>query len=83
MFLPVSFFIIYLIFNLTSAIVEEYIASGITFISEYLKLSEALAAVTLIALANGAGDVITAIVACSNILIFINKNNKNIYFSRQ
>lgn len=63
MFLPVSFFIIYLIFNLTSAIVEEYIASGITFISEYLKLSEALAAVTLIALANGAGDVITAIVA--------------------
>ena len=29
-----------------------------------MKLSEPMAAVTLIALANGAGDVITAIVAC-------------------
>ena len=42
---------------------EEYIAGGITYIAEYYKLSEAMAAVTLIALANGAGDVITAIVA--------------------
>lgn len=46
-----------------SATVEDYIASGLTMISETLKLSEAFAAVTLIALANGAGDVITAIVA--------------------
>ena len=38
---------------------------GITYISEALKLSEAMAAVTLLALANGAGDVITAIVAAS------------------
>lgn len=42
---------------------EEYLAPSIAFISEYLELPEALAAVTLLALANGAGDVITALVA--------------------
>ena len=63
MFTPISFFIILLIFRFISATVEEYIASGITFITEYFELSESMAAVTLIALANGAGDVITAIVA--------------------
>lgn len=42
---------------------EEYLAPAITYISEWLDLSEALAAVTLLALANGAGDVITAFVA--------------------
>ena len=54
---------IFLIFKYTSIVVEDYIAEGITKISDALKLSEALAAVTLLALANGAGDVITAIVA--------------------
>ena len=53
MFTPISFFIILLIFRFISATVEEYIASGITFITEYFELSEAMAAVTLIALANG------------------------------
>jgi sodium/potassium/calcium exchanger 6 len=43
--------------------VEEYLAPAISYISEWLNLSEALAAVTLLALANGAGDVITALVA--------------------
>jgi len=42
-----------LIFRFISAVVEEYVASGITFISEYFELSEAMAAVTLIALSNG------------------------------
>jgi len=59
-----SFFLIFLIFRFISSTVEVYIASGITYIADYLELSESLAAVTLIALANGAGDVITAIVAC-------------------
>lgn len=63
-FMCIALLIIYFIFKFISATVEEYIANGITYISEYFKLSEALAAVTLIALANGAGDVITAIVAC-------------------
>lgn len=61
--MPLALFIIYLIFGFVSATVEEYIAGGITYASEALELSEALAAVTLLALANGAGDVITAIVA--------------------
>jgi len=71
LFIPISFFIILLIFRFISATVEEYIASGITFLSEYFELSEAMAAVTLIALANGAGDVITAIVACN--IIYLSK----------
>ena len=38
-------------------------APSIAYISEWLELPEALAAVTLLALATGAGDVITALVA--------------------
>ena len=45
--------------------VEEYLAPAIAFLSEWLNLPEALGAVTLLALANGAGDVVTAIVASS------------------
>lgn len=52
-FLPVAFLMIYLIFGFVSATVEEYIAGGITYVSEALELSEALAAVTLLAFANG------------------------------
>lgn len=52
-FLPVAFLMIYLIFGFVSATVEEYIAGGITYVSETLELSEALAAVTLLAFANG------------------------------
>lgn len=58
-----SFILIILIFKFISAVVEEYLAPSISYISEWLNLSEALAAVTLLALANGAGDVITALVA--------------------
>jgi sodium/potassium/calcium exchanger 6 len=61
--IPISFFIIFLIFRFISSVVEEFLAPAITYISEWLKLPEALAAVTLLALANGAGDVITALVA--------------------
>ena len=54
-FFPLSLMFIYFIFSFISAVVDEYIANGITHISKTLKLSESLAAVTLIALANGAG----------------------------
>lgn len=54
---------IVLIFKYTSITVDEYIAEGIQQISDWLGFSEALAAVTLLAFANGAGDVITALVA--------------------
>lgn len=38
-------------------------APAVVYLSKYLKLSDALAGVTLLAFANGAGDVITALVA--------------------
>lgn len=55
--------LIFLIFRYTSIVVDEVIAEGIQRISNTLGLSESLAAVTLLAFANGAGDFITAIVA--------------------
>src|SRR3990167_7302174 len=61
--LLIALFCIFLIFKYTSLTVEEYIAEGIQNLVDWLGMSEALAAVTLLALANGAGDVITAIVA--------------------
>lgn len=49
-----------------AATVDEFICTGITYIAASLKMSDNLAAVTLIALANGAGDVIVALVAGSS-----------------
>lgn len=46
-----------------SFISEEYITPALLKISEYLKMSNTLASVTLLAFANGAGDVITSIVS--------------------
>lgn len=43
--------------------IDSYVAPAITRISSAMGLSSGLSAVTLIALANGAGDVITAIVS--------------------
>lgn len=57
-----TIFMIFL-FKFVCQIVEEYIAPAIVYLSRYLKLSEALAGVTLLAFVNGAGDVITAIIA--------------------
>ena len=55
--------IITILFKFICSTVDEYIAPGIVFLSKKFKFSEALAGVTLLAFANGAGDVITAIVA--------------------
>jgi sodium/potassium/calcium exchanger 6 len=44
-------------------VVDEYIAEALIYITKWLKFSEALAGVTLLALANGAGDLITAVVS--------------------
>ena len=62
-FIVSALLLIFLIFKYTSIAVEEYIAQGIQNITDWLKISDSLAAVTLLAFANGAGDVITAIVA--------------------
>lgn len=55
--------LIVILFKFICSVVDEYIAPAIVFISEYFEMSEALAGVTLLAFANGAGDVVTAIVA--------------------
>ena len=54
---------ILLLFKLMSSIIEKYVAPSLTKISDTLKLSSAVANATLIAFANGAGDVITSIVS--------------------
>lgn len=54
---------IFVIFTFTCETVEDYIAPAIVKIVKTLKMSDALAGVTLLALANGIGDVITALVA--------------------
>ena len=56
-------FAILIIFKIICSTVDEYIAPSIVYISEYFNFSESLAGVTLLAFANGAGDVVTAIVA--------------------
>jgi len=60
---PSIFLVIYVIFKFIAALVDEYICPSIEYIKDLCNMSEALAGVTLLALANGAGDVITAIVA--------------------
>ena len=60
---PAVFLVILFIFKFITALVDEYIAPSIVYIKDFMGMSEALAGVTLLALANGAGDVITAIVA--------------------
>ena len=52
-----------ILFRFICATVEDYLAPAIVYLCEFLKISESLAGVTLLAFANGAGDVLTAIVA--------------------
>lgn len=49
-------------FRIIDYICEEYISSAIARLSKRLKLSEAVAGATLIALANGATDILTVII---------------------
>lgn len=58
-----SIIVIFFIFRYVAIVVDEYCAEGITKISTWLNFSQSLAGVTLLAFANGAGDVLTAIVA--------------------
>ena len=63
--LLIYLFLIFLIFRYTAYIVDEAVVAGIELINDKLGFSESLGAVTLMALANGAGDVITALVSGS------------------
>lgn len=62
-FYPLGVILIVLIFKFVFGTIEGYVAPAIIYITEWMKISEALAAVTLLAFANGAGDVMTAVVA--------------------
>ena len=53
-------------FKFICSTIDEFVSPGIVYLSEQLQLSEALAGVTLLAFANGAGDVVTAIVASNS-----------------
>ena len=63
MMVPLAILALFFIFRFICTLVDEYIGASITYIQKWLGLSEALAGVTLLALANGAGDVVTALVA--------------------
>jgi sodium/potassium/calcium exchanger 6 len=63
--IPLTIIALFFIFKFICALVDEYIAAAIEFIVKRFKMSDAIAGVTLIALANGAGDVVTAIVSSS------------------
>ena len=62
----IAFFTILIIFRFMCDVVDEYVGESIVYITKWLKMSEALAGVTLLALANGAGDLITAIVSAES-----------------
>ena len=62
-FMASALIIIFFIFRYLALIVDEYCAEGITLIAKWLQFSQSLAGVTLLAFANGAGDVLTALVA--------------------
>lgn len=59
-------FLVRYLIKLIDHITDNYVSSAIAKISERLKLSQAMAGVTLLALANGATDIITVIVASSD-----------------
>ena len=62
----ICLFLIFLIFRFICDLVDEYIAEAIMYISKWLNLSEVVAGVTLLALANGAGDLVTAVVSSAS-----------------
>ena len=62
-FILIALFSLFLIFRLLSFIADEYETPALLKMSEFLRMSNTLASVTLLAFANGAGDVITSIVS--------------------
>lgn len=61
--IPLTLFILLMIFKYISMAVEEYVATSIQEISDHLGMSDSLAAITLLASANGAADLMTVLIA--------------------
>jgi len=59
-FLIALFFFIAIVFRYTSIVVEEFISEGVQEMANFSKMSQSLSAVTLLAFAGGAGELITA-----------------------
>jgi sodium/potassium/calcium exchanger 6 len=71
-YFSIPFLIIFLLiaFYLLSDTSNRYLSSALTILSDKLKMSQNLAGVTLLALGNGAPDVISGIVASKGTLMF-------------
>lgn len=62
-FIPLALVALFLIFKYIAIAVEEYIAEGIQAICDRLGLSDSVAAITLLAVANGAADMMTVLIS--------------------
>lgn len=63
---PILCLSIYICFYLLSDTSNKYLSNALTILSDKMKMSQTLAGVTLLALGNGAPDVISSIVASGN-----------------
>lgn len=64
--IPLVIIVLLLIFKFICDVVEDYVVPAVLFLCEYFKLSQSFGGVTLLALANGLGDVTTAFVASTH-----------------
>lgn len=60
-----SAFVGYMVYNCISEIIKEYLIPSLETVKTRYEVSEVMAGVTILAFGNGAGDVITALVASS------------------
>ena len=59
----ISILVVFFAFNLLGTTADRYLAPALEILTDRLKVSETIAGVTLVALANGATDVVSGIVA--------------------
>jgi solute carrier family 24 (sodium/potassium/calcium exchanger), member 6 len=65
LFAPIALLVFALAFYLLGSTSDEYLVESLQYISKRLNMSETLAGVTLLALGNGAPDVISCFTAAS------------------
>ena len=61
--IALSLIVVFFNFRYLAHVIDDFCSEGLAKVSDWLGFSQALAGVTLLAFANGAGDVITSIVA--------------------
>ena len=60
---PFALMVVLLIFKFIMDTIDDYLGNSLVYFAKIFHMSEALAGVTLIAFANGAGDIVTSIVS--------------------